>query len=205
MPDGLTGSTENPSQGIGATADTSTQAKIIVPGAHEILGQPYTLYRYVSIETLPQVSSQGIHDEDTPLGNPEVENIFSDAAKSLGIGFDRRNAIIAYPRHPSQLKSQDINQATKLNVALVEITVDPGINAIVVDSARFDEVAARLARDERQNAFDFAQEYWEKAKTLQEYMSESHHGAENDFGDFEIPEVLIFEPIPNNRIKVVNK
>ena len=191
MANGPATGSENFPQGNGSDQDI-----------HEKLGETVTLYRYIPQESVTDVLNKGITIESHELGNPALEDIFSEEATKRGIQIDRRSAIFAYPRHPSQMRHRDV---ASTNQVLIKFVVDPGIIAIVTDSATYGEAERRFDRGELGLVPDWAGAYWDQAKTLKEYLSEGHNGGVDDVRDFDSPEVLIAESIPNDRITVINE
>lgn len=108
--------------------------------------------------------------------------------------------MFAFPRHPSQLKQQAFRQPDSV---LIELQVDPDTPAIVADAEAFTSASVSLRESDEQGARSWAETYWHDSKPLKSYLAEGHHGAEDDFDDFQLPEVIITQAVPASSIRVV--
>ena len=160
---------------------------------------------YVSIrkESLDFVKLNGLRVRDNRMKNgaPELEQLFSQTGKEMGIKIDRTSCVFAYPRTPDKVKLS--LSFDKEKDVLLQIQADPK-DCLVADGVCYSEAGWRMSlTDGLEVARAWAKSYWETAKPLNEYLSERHTGKGGDYDDFEFPEVLIPTDIPPERIKVV--
>jgi len=160
---------------------------------------------YISIrkESLDFVKQNGfrVRDNRRKGGAFELEQIFSQTGKEMGIKVDRTNCVFAYPRTPDKVRLSLPFDKNK-NV-LFQVQVNPK-DCLVADGSYVTEASFRMdLASGLETSRAWAKSYWETAKPLSEYLSERHTGKKSDYQDFEFPEVLIPADIPPERIKVI--
>ena len=168
----------------------------------ELIGNLVTVFRMIPRETIRQVSARGISAENNSMGdaNPQLEQIFQDAAKANGVTIDRTKCIFAFPCDPREIPN-GLSYYPEED-AIIKMKIDPK-GAIVVEGDKYTEAGVNLRRGSVETAKEYANGYYRDAVTLEQYMSE-HTGQEDDVSDYDFPEVLIPSDILPYRIEVVD-
>lgn len=144
---------------------------------------------YIQIDrgSLNHVAQNGLRIEDNKIGTkaPEIEKIFKDVARELGVKFDRTKCVFAYPRQPATII--ETFGFDKENEVLTEAKIDPR-KCLVADASLYTEAAEKLrsglsveeAKTKSTERFrvisgeevarDWAKSYWESAISLDEYI-----------------------------------
>ena len=171
------------------------------PPNKEHLGTPCAVFRTIKREFAGEVTARGILTKNNHMATlaPELEAIFSEAARTHGKP-ERENCILAFPRDPRHEK-QGLSYDPQEEL-LVKIQVDPK-RAFVTDGEKYTEAGIRL-KDERrkEDVVSWADSYYEDTMPLEEYLLK-HHGQEDDYGDFNFPEVHIPYDITPDKIEVI--
>lgn len=167
----------------------------------ELIGTLVTVFRMIPRETISEVIARGVSiNNGMSTMNPELELIFSDAAKVHGNKADRTKCIFAFPRDPRN-ESLGLPYNPKKD-ALIKMQIDPN-GVIVADGNKYTIAAEDFRQGDRDSAIDLANSYYDEAMTLHEYLAE-HHGQEDDRSDFTLPEVLIPTDVPRYRTEVID-
>jgi len=159
------------------------------------------LYIAVNKDRLGYVAENGfrvIDNQSIKKHGNKIEEIFIKAGNKYHLKVSRTNCIFASPRPPHQTK-RGLSFREKEH-ALFGVMIDPA-DCIVVEGEYFTEASADLVS--RTMAEERAGDYWESKKTLKEYISEGHDGSDDDWDDYQFPEVLIPFDIPTTMIKLV--
>ncbi|QQG41519.1 MAG: hypothetical protein HYV90_05190 [Candidatus Woesebacteria bacterium] len=162
------------------------------------------VYILVSKESLQHVADNGFRVEDNRMNGRQqkLEEIFNQTAQDMGVGVDRTKRVFAFPRRPDRF-NVGLSYDPKKSV-IVEAMIDPKMqNAVVAEGEYYTEADSYLEGFGLEAARSYAKSYWETAKPLSEYLKEGHDGSEGDYGDFNLPEILIPENIPTSRMRVV--
>jgi hypothetical protein len=184
-----------------------------------------SVFTVVDKKDLDEIASEGLLTEKnlvTQRHLSTVETLFDQIAREKGIGLTRTTSIFAYPRHP--LHMQNIFQFDTDTQALLELKVDPK-KAIVTDMATYNQATniirtieeynpltdplVRKPLETEEDAREWAEDYWSKAKRLDVYLGEGHKGYRVGSGpndktlDYEFPEILIGENVPPGSIREV--
>jgi hemoglobin-like flavoprotein len=180
----------------------SAETPVIIDSP-EIAKEFVPLYVSIRKESLDFVKQNGLRVMDNRMKNgaPELEQVFSQTGKEMGIKIDRTSCVFAYPRTPDKVKLSLISNKEKH--VLLQVQADPK-DCLVADGVYYSEAGWRMSlTNGLEETRAWAKSYWEIAKPLNEYLSERHTGKKSDYDDFEFPEVLIPTDIPPERIKVV--
>lgn len=161
-----------------------------------------SVFTAVPRETVDGIAAQGLKVEfNQAQKKSQIEEMLEQQAKLQGIKVSRLRCLFAYPRNPQYITSRlTFDPGREL---LIEALVDPN-SALVADHEYFTEASERLSRYSAGNAQPWIESYWKNSKPLSVYLSENHTGDEEDYDDFNFPEVLIPGDIPPSRLRVAS-
>jgi hypothetical protein len=185
----------------------------------ELLPTMATVFRIIDKKEVVKTLENGVNLRDAAEKdsrgaiNQRIEEVFEQALeKKLGKKpkFSRKTCIYAFPHDPRKTNTGYNFDSEHEKIILMNI--DPRF-CIVVDSAdytiAYNYLSREISASGDQNvdipnlALYAAEDYWNKAISLSEYLEHMQNGTTDEL-EIRDPEVLIFAPIDRTAVKLVD-